>query len=202
MKRSLAILVLSIATVAGAADITDPLARNFCNEKVRVTADEFVSLYKTCTSLVAFWNANPSLATLLPNVLASIGVDGASVGGSTTFTSAGAAFVAAQAGHSIKFTARGAGTCTLGVYEIASRTNATTLVLASSPCSVSGTGITYEVGDFVVDGSATDGREPITGTDATAIVTYCTAFVADMDASGFAKRNGVNGVAVNGAGRF
>lgn len=56
--------------------------------------------------------------------------------------------------------------------------------------------------DNVVDGSATDGRNPITGAQATAIITRALEVVADMEASGGAKLNTIALVAVNGQSRI
>ena len=51
--------------------------------------------------------------------------------------------------------------------------------------------------DPIVDGSATDGRHPITGADATNMVTRCMDLVTDMEANSNAKLNVILGVAVN-----
>ena len=49
----------------------------------------------------------------------------------------------------------------------------------------------------ILDGSATDGRHPITGASATAIVSRCMDLVSDMEAGGNAKLNTILAVAVN-----
>jgi len=51
--------------------------------------------------------------------------------------------------------------------------------------------------DVIEDGSATDGRNVITGIDATAIITRMMEVISDMEAGGNAKLNTVNKVAVN-----
>jgi hypothetical protein len=57
--------------------------------------------------------------------------------------------------------------------------------------------ITNSADDDVIDGSATDGRHPITGADANNIINRLTEFVTDMEANTNAKLNTVLGVAVN-----
>lgn len=54
-------------------------------------------------------------------------------------------------------------------------------------------------GGLVVDGSATDGRPPITGNDATNIIVRATELIADYEASTNAKLNTIMKVQVNGA---
>mgnify|MGYP000621713160 CR=1 FL=1 len=49
----------------------------------------------------------------------------------------------------------------------------------------------------VIDGSATDGRHPITGADATNLITRCGELITDYEAAGNAKINTILGVAVN-----
>lgn len=51
--------------------------------------------------------------------------------------------------------------------------------------------------DPVVDGSATDGRPPITGADANNIINRLTELKADYDADSAAKLNTILSVAVN-----
>ena len=51
--------------------------------------------------------------------------------------------------------------------------------------------------DVIEDGSATDGRNVITGIDATAIITRMMEVISDMEAASNAKLNTVNKVAVN-----
>jgi hypothetical protein len=53
-----------------------------------------------------------------------------------------------------------------------------------------------------VDGSATDGRSPITGIAATNIVNRASEMIADFEAASNAKLNTVLQVKVNGAARF
>ena len=60
-----------------------------------------------------------------------------------------------------------------------------------------GSVITNSADDDVVDGSATDGRHPITGADANNIINRLTEFVTDMEANTNAKLNTVLGVAVH-----
>lgn len=101
------------------ADITNPEAVRFCNEKVRVAADKLASAYTFAKQVQAEWFAN-SMASLIPN--------------------------------------------------------------DASP---------------IIDGSATDGRHPITGADATNIITRCGDLITDYEANTNAKLNTVLGVAVN-----
>ena len=51
--------------------------------------------------------------------------------------------------------------------------------------------------DPIIDGAATDGRTPITGINATAVVTRAIEFVTDYEASSNAKLNTVIIVSVN-----
>ena len=60
--------------------------------------------------------------------------------------------------------------------------------------------IAYNNADLVVDGSAEDGRHPISGVDANNVITRLNEFIADMEASGGAKLNTVLAVAVNPLG--
>src|SRR5690348_15835710 len=50
---------------------------------------------------------------------------------------------------------------------------------------------------LVVDGSATDGRTPITGGDVNIIVSHLNTLIADLEASSNLKRNQIDKVAVN-----
>jgi len=52
-------------------------------------------------------------------------------------------------------------------------------------------------GGTIEDGSETDGRNVITGNDATNVVVRCTELIADFEANNKAKLNTVNKVAVN-----
>jgi len=51
--------------------------------------------------------------------------------------------------------------------------------------------------DDVIDGSATDGRHPITGIDANNIINRLNELIADYEADSSAKLNTILGVAVN-----
>ena len=55
--------------------------------------------------------------------------------------------------------------------------------------------IAYNNGDLVVDGSASDGRHPISGVDVNNLITRLTEVVTDMEASSNAKLNTVLAVA-------
>ena len=57
-------------------------------------------------------------------------------------------------------------------------------------------------GTLIADGSATDGRSPISGTMVTNIIVRATEIVTDYEAAGNAKLNTVAQVAVNGQSRF
>ncbi len=59
-------------------------------------------------------------------------------------------------------------------------------------------GTLFPLADTVVDGSATDGRHPVTGNDVTLIITLASALVADYEADANTKLNGILNVAVNG----
>ncbi len=54
--------------------------------------------------------------------------------------------------------------------------------------------------DAVLDGSATDGRPPITGADTNNIIKRLSELIADYDALSAAKLNTILGVAVNPGG--
>ena len=60
-----------------------------------------------------------------------------------------------------------------------------------------GSVIAYNNADLVVDGSATDGRHPISGIDVNNLVTRLTELVADMEANSSAKLNTVLAVTVH-----
>lgn len=60
-----------------------------------------------------------------------------------------------------------------------------------------GTLIAYDNADLVVDGSAVDGRHPISGIDVNNLITRLNELVTDMEASSNAKLNTVLAVAVN-----
>lgn len=62
------------------------------------------------------------------------------------------------------------------------------------------TAIAYDNPGVIVDGSATDGRNPVTGIEANNIITRLGEFVSDMEANGNAKLNTVLGVAVRPTG--
>lgn len=49
----------------------------------------------------------------------------------------------------------------------------------------------------VIDGSATDGRTPITGADVNVILAHMNTFIADLEATTNLKRNQIDKVAVN-----
>jgi hypothetical protein len=57
--------------------------------------------------------------------------------------------------------------------------------------------IVYNNEDLVVDGSAQDGRHPISGVDVNNLITRLNEFVTDMEANSNAKLNTVLAVAVN-----
>lgn len=50
---------------------------------------------------------------------------------------------------------------------------------------------------IVVDGSAQDGRTPITGADVNIMLSHINAYAADMEATSNLKRNQIDKVAVN-----
>ena len=51
--------------------------------------------------------------------------------------------------------------------------------------------------DVVEDGSISDGRTQITGAMVNGLIANCTAFIADLEASGKLKLNGLLKIAVN-----
>lgn len=51
--------------------------------------------------------------------------------------------------------------------------------------------------DVIEDGSATDGRHPITGNDVNNLITLLNGYVMDLEANGNAQLNVVLGAAVN-----
>jgi len=55
---------------------------------------------------------------------------------------------------------------------------------------------------LIIDGSAIDGRSPITGSQVTNIITRAQEIVADYEANSSAKFNTINAVKVNGGSRF
>lgn len=57
--------------------------------------------------------------------------------------------------------------------------------------------IAYDNTDLVVDGSATDGRHPVSGADVNGLMNRLNELVADMQANNNAKLNTVLAVAVN-----
>ena len=102
------------------AEITNPEAVKFCNERVRVAADKLAQLYSVAKSVQQEWTAN-DLATI----------------------------------------------------------------------------IAFDNPDLVVDGSATDGRHPISGEDVNNLITRCSEIVTDLEANSSAKLNTILKVAVN-----
>ena len=105
------------------ADITNPEAVRFSNEKVRILADALESAYRTSKAALTEWYAN-NMGELFP------------------------------------------------------------------------------AADTVVDGSATDGRHPLTGNDVANVINRAAEMVADYEASSNAKLNTVLAVSVNGAPQF
>jgi len=101
------------------ADITNPEAVRFCNERVRVAADKLATAYLFAKAVSAEWYAN-NLGELLP--------------------------------------------------------------VSADP---------------VIDGSAADGRHPITGNDVSNLITRLSELVADYEANDNAKLNTILGIAVN-----
>lgn len=63
-------------------------------------------------------------------------------------------------------------------------------------------GLIPNTADPVIDGSATDGRSPITGAKATSIIVRAQELIADMEANSNAKLNTVLQVRVNGGAHF
>lgn len=59
------------------------------------------------------------------------------------------------------------------------------------------TNIAYDNPDLVVDGSATDGRHPVSGIDVNNLVTRLNELIADYEASSSAKLNTILAVATN-----
>jgi hypothetical protein len=102
------------------AEITNPEAVRFCNERVRVAANKLNAAYKFAKEVQAEWFAN-DLATI----------------------------------------------------------------------------IAYNNGDLVVDGSATDGRHPISGIDVNNLITRLSELTTDYDANSSAKLNTILAVATN-----
>ena len=103
------------------AEITNPEAVRFCNERIRVAANKLNVAYRFAKEVAAEWNANPDLAT----------------------------------------------------------------------------NIAYDNTDLVVDGSATDGRHPISGVDTNNLVTRLNELIADLEANSSAKLNTILAVATN-----
>ena len=68
------------------ADITNPRAVRFCNERVRVWAEAVIESYNTSVALLAEWNTNTDLATVLPNVPTDVVIDGAAQDGRSPMT--------------------------------------------------------------------------------------------------------------------
>lgn len=56
--------------------------------------------------------------------------------------------------------------------------------------------------DLIVDGSATDGRNPATGAEVTNIITRAQEIITDYEANGNAKLNTVLAMAVNTGSKF
>jgi hypothetical protein len=80
----------SIAGPAGRseimADITNPQAVRFCNERVRLAADKFAQLYNWCIAVRNEWTAQ-DIASLIPNDASAI-IDGAQTDGRPLITGA------------------------------------------------------------------------------------------------------------------
>ena len=57
--------------------------------------------------------------------------------------------------------------------------------------------IPNNVGDTLIDGSATDGRHVISGADVNNVINRLSELIADYEAGGNAKLNTILGVAVN-----
>lgn len=68
------------------ADITDPQAVRFCNERVRLAADKFGQLYNWCVAVANEWAAQ-NIAGLIPNDTSPI-IDGAQTDGRPLITGA------------------------------------------------------------------------------------------------------------------
>ena len=60
-----------------------------------------------------------------------------------------------------------------------------------------GTAMIPNRADPIIDGSAIDGRPPITGIDASNVINRLSEFIVDYEANGNAKRNTILAVAVN-----
>lgn len=64
-----------------------------------------------------------------------------------------------------------------------------------------GAAYTAGIAETIADGSATDGRQPVTGNDALGLVTQASSYVATCEANGGAVLNVLLGYAVNGQSR-
>jgi hypothetical protein len=69
--------------------------------------------------------------------------------------------------------------------------------LVAAEWNANNLGALFPLADNVVDGSASDGRHPITGNDATLLMTRLNELVADYEANTNAKLNTILNVAVN-----
>lgn len=69
------------------ADITNPQAVRFCNERVRRAADRFAQLYYRCCVLRDEWTAQ-GMASLIPNDAGSEVIDGSQTDGRPIITGA------------------------------------------------------------------------------------------------------------------
>ena len=63
------------------AEITNPEAVKFCNEKVRTIADQLAQLYYAAKAVSQEWVANPDLATNIAYDNADLVVDGSTTDG-------------------------------------------------------------------------------------------------------------------------
>lgn len=70
------------------ANITDPTAIKFSNERARVAADRMLQFYWFCKQLRVFYLANPTLATLIPNDATAVIMDGSDLDGRNRITGA------------------------------------------------------------------------------------------------------------------
>lgn len=61
------------------ADITDAQAVRFCNEQVRIAADQLIQVYNNATAILAEWTAKGG-TNLVPNT-ADMVIDGAATDG-------------------------------------------------------------------------------------------------------------------------
>lgn len=77
------------------ANIVDPTAVRFCNEKVRVMADSMAANYLTAKAIVAEWNAN-TLSNLIPNTSGTV-IDGSQTDGRNQITGAMATAIITRA---------------------------------------------------------------------------------------------------------